>query len=168
MFVLSFQSCSSNNERYNIDTEEIIKLKGTKSYIVQLGNIVKNKKSTRNLELEQDKNLHPEIPSLLTASIRYLELNNIDYEEFFEDKNDVRIIIFAECVAELQWLSASVETRTSLGGCILEAIGLNAVLKKKAVTKVALKQVGKAILKKSIPYAGWAILAVDMAWCLYK
>lgn len=156
-FVLvSLSSCSSNDEALPSDTTETVK--GTSNFIAQLNSNVSS--SATRSESEEEI-----LPLIIKESIEYLNANNISYKEFFEDENDPQIAILAMGLAEYDKCYNLANTRTSVGGCVLEAIGVKDLVSG-AGAKIVAKQVGKALLKKAVPYVGWGIFAVDMAMCL--
>lgn len=61
-------------------------------------------------------------------------------------------------------ITQSVQTKTTPGGCLLQSLGLKDV--GKVAVKQLAKQVGKAVLKKAVPYVGWGLFAIEMACCL--
>lgn len=103
-----------------------------------------------------------EVLDVLSAeTFALLEANEIDLSEF-KGKDDLRLAVVGLALLELD--EDMISTRTSVGGCVLQAMGLDALLKKGA-KKAAAKLVAKAVLK-SIPYVGTAIVAVDFIWCM--
>lgn len=156
-------SCNNNDEFVSEQSENIeIELVGTNDYVSNIGCIIKQG-GTRSAEYEQDCL----VPLLVEESILFLNSNGIDYKEFFDDVSDPRIAVFAMALAEQEkYCQYGGLTRASVGGCVLEALGVKELVTSKAVTKAAVKAVGKAIVKKSVPYVGWGLFAVDMALCL--
>ena len=104
---------------------------------------------------------------LVEVSKLYLEYNDLDISIYFDDPYDYRIAVVAMALAELDRQPEAV-TKTTVGGCALEALGVDALVEgiKKIGAKAALKIVSKQVLKKAIPYVGWAIAAVDFAACI--
>ena len=79
---------------------------------------------------------------LLEASKEYLQSNDYDFEEDFETPDDPRITWVALAVAEYDLQSTS-QTKSTLGGCVLEALGVKEIINN--IGEGALK---KAALKK--------------------
>lgn len=95
------------------------------------------------------------ISELIDNCINFLNKNNIFYTDFCENTNDPRIAVITIGIAEYN-LSLKVQTRTTIGGCLLQSLGLKGVG----------KQFGKAVLKKAVPYVGWGLFAVETAMCI--
>lgn len=150
-------SCSSEDSTPDISSDKI-EIKGVPTYIAKIGEIVKHEE-TRSVVEEQTET----VPLLVKESIDFLRLNDIDYKEFFSDDSDPRIAVYAIAIAELQ-KSETIHptTRTSVGGCVLEGLGVRGLVSGKA----AVKAIGKVLVKRAIPYVGWGLFAIDMAMCL--
>lgn len=153
---ISVSSCSSENEIIDKDTQ-IERCIGTVEFITSLNDI---SISTKTVNIEDEK---AKVPAIVEASIEYLAKNGISYSEFCSDKTDPRIAVIAMGLAEYDQINI-IQTKTSFGGCVLEAVGVKEL--GKAGVKAAAKQIGKAVLKKAIPYVGWGLFAVDMVMCL--
>ncbi len=150
-------SCSSEDSTAEISSDKI-EIKGVPTYISRIGEIVKHEE-TRSVDEEQAET----VPLLVKESIDFLQLNDIDYKEFFSDNSDPRIAVYAIAIAELQKADTmKPTTRTSLGGCVLEGLGVRGLVTGKA----AVKALGKFIAKRALPYVGWGLFAIDMAMCL--
>lgn len=150
-------SCSSEDSSPEIFSDKT-EIKGVPTYIAKIGEIVKHEE-TRSVAEEQTEI----VPLLVKESIDFLRLNDIDYKEFFNDDSDPRIAVYAIAIAELQ-KSETVQpkTRTTVGGCVLEGLGVRGLVSGKA----AVKAIGKVLVKRAIPYVGWGLFAIDMAMCL--
>lgn len=155
---ISMSSCSSDNEIFDQthDTEDRNCI-GTAEFVTSLNNLLTST-PTRSIGDEETM-----IPALIEASIEYLSKNEISYTDFCSDKTDPRIAVIAIGLAEYDLIS-NIQTRTSFGGCVLQAVGVKDL--GKAGAKAAAKQIGKAVLKKAVPYIGWGLFAVDLAMCL--
>jgi len=104
---------------------------------------------------------------ILEASYIYLADNGYDFSEDFDSEDDPRIAWVAFGLAEydLHYCNA---TKTSIGGCVLQAIGVAGLVdkyKEKAV-KVLVKAIAKEVAKKIVPYVGAAITVGDFIWCM--
>ena len=160
-FAITMQSCSSDsyNEEPLSDVVEII---GTQDYVAGLNSVLKDG-LTKSVNDQEDTI----VPELLLLSKEYLNNNNIDYCEFFGDSEDDRIIVFALALAEYNKIVYyNSITRTTVGGCVLQAMGLRALVQGKGITRAAIISLGKAIAKKAVPYLGWGLFAIDMAMCI--
>lgn len=107
------------------------------------------------------------IAPLLAESIKYLADNGYDCLEDFETLEDPRITWVAMGLAELDL--AVPETRTTVGGCVLQAIGLDAALEKgltKKAVKKAIKKIAAKSVARAIPYVGEVLIAVDFVYCI--
>lgn len=58
-------------------------------------------------------------------------------------------------------------TRTTVGGCILQAVGVKEILTEPTV-KLAAKAIGKAVCKKAVLYIGWGLFAIDFVACVVE
>lgn len=156
-FVFNFSACSSNEEMENVPVKSKEQCIGTEKFITNLKSILSSR-PIRGIENEEAM-----VPELIESSIDFLNKNGISYEDFCQDKNDPRIAIIAMGIAEYT-ISETVQARTTVGGCLLQSLGLKGV-GEQSVKKIA-KQVGKAVLKKAVPYVGWGLFAVEMAMCI--
>lgn len=166
LFLFVGSSCTSDDNTPEIssvdNTPELpsdkIEIKGVPTYISKIGEIVKHEE-TRSVNEEQTET----VSLLVKESINFLQLNDVDYEEFFSDNSDPRIAVYAIAIAELQKTEAmQTTTRTSLGGCVLEGLGIRSLI----TGRGAVRAIGKIIARRAIPYVGWAFFAIDMAMCL--
>lgn len=157
LFCFIVTSCSSEDSTLETSSDKI-EIKGVPTYISKIGEIVKHEE-TRSVTEEQTET----VPLLVKESIDFLQLNDIDYKEFFTDNSDPRIAVYAIAIAELQKAETlQPTTRTTFGGCVLEGLGIRGL----ASGKVAVKVIGKVLIKRAIPYVGWGLFAIDMAMCL--
>lgn len=160
LLIFAATSCSSEYSIPELSSVEsdTMEIKGVPTYISKIGEIVKHEE-TRSVTEEQTET----VPSLIKASIDFLHVNNIDYKEFFNNDSDPRIVVYAIAIVELQKTETmQPTTRTSLGGCVLEGLGIRGL----ATGKAAVKAIGKVLAKRAIPYIGWGLFAIDMAMCL--
>lgn len=89
------------------------------------------------------------------------------FSEDFDSEDDPRIAWVAFGLAEydLHYCNA---TKTSIGGCVLQAIGVAGLLdkyKEKAV-KVLVMAIAKEVAKKIVPYVGAAVTVGVFIWCM--
>lgn len=104
---------------------------------------------------------------IMDASLIYLKDNGYDINDDFDSADDPRIAWVAFGLAEYDKLN-SLATKTSLGGCVLQAIGIAGLLEKykeKAI-KTLVKIIAKEVAKKAVPYIGAAITVGDFIWCM--
>ena len=131
------------------------------SYLSNL-NYILEKEGKLSVKEEQDS----VVPALVDASKDFLAVNEIDYSEFFANENDPRIAICALAIAEIQKYSLKgTKTRASVGGSVLEGLGIRE-LAMKGLTKSSVKIICMTAMKKTVPYVGWGLFAVDMAMFL--
>lgn len=158
--ILVFASCSNNDmgtdENTIAETED--EILGTSDFILGIKQIL-GSSLTRSVDEEEAI-----VVNLIEESKVYLTKNGINYSDIFPEESDARIAVLAMGIAEYDKQGMPSSTRTSLGGCVLEAIGVKDL--GKAGAKYIAKEVGKAVLKKAVPYIGWGLFAVDMAMCL--
>lgn len=151
-------SCSSTEDNILETPSDKTEIKGVPAYISKIGEIVKQEE-TRSVNEDQTET----VPLLIKGSINFLQLNDIDYKEFFSNDSDPRIAVYAIAIAELQKAETTqLTTRTSIGGCVLEGLGVRGLVSGRA----AVKAIGKVLVKRAIPYVGWGLFAIDMAMCL--
>jgi hypothetical protein len=106
---------------------------------------------------------------LSSETLFLLQLNEIDTTEFV-DENDPRLAIVGLALLEAEQ-AMKVSTRTSIGGCVLEAVGISALVeatKGKAVKFVA-KAIAKAaakVVSRAIPYVGAGLAVADFVLCM--
>lgn len=155
-----FVSCNKNEIPKEIDTDST-EILGTSEFLANLSYIKPT--LTKSGEITED-DAREMIASALEVSISYLEENNYDVSEVFS-LDDPRIIWVATGLAEYDKMYG-LETRTTVGGCILEAIGVNELVKS-SEKKVA-KAIAKQVVKKAIPYIGAALTAIDFIWCVVE
>lgn len=107
---------------------------------------------------------------MLLASETFLEANGITYEDLDVNEGDEVIAAIALCLVEyikdMDETSISL-TRTTVGGCILQAVGVKEILTEPTV-KLAAKAIGKAVCKKAVPYIGWGLFAIDFVACVVE
>lgn len=157
LLIFNFSACSSNDEIVNTPINNKELCVGTEEFITNIKSIVSSS-PTRSVGDEEAM-----LPQLIENSIKFLNENNLSYADFCKDENDPRIAVIAIGIAEYN-LSQKSQTRTTIGGCLLQSLGLKGVGEQsvKAITK----QIGKAVLKKAAPYVGWGLFAVEMAMCI--
>ncbi|MFV0391886.1 MAG: hypothetical protein ACK5KP_08410 [Paludibacteraceae bacterium] len=123
-----------------------------------------------------------EYKELIKLSHSFLLNLGIDIEEDGEFasliENDHRIILMAIVLSNIEISESDVSGRnndtrtlskipsiqkgTGVGNCLLEAVGINAL-----VNGAAKKVIAKKLLSRIVPYAGWAIAAIDFADCMW-
>ena len=81
------------------------------------------------------------------------------------DQDDPRLAIVAMAIADVDRINNNAAvSRTTFGGCVLEGLGVKGLVNgmgKKAAAKI----IGKFLLKRAIPYIGWALFAYDFIDC---
>ena len=157
LLMLNFSACSSNDEIENTPINDKKLCVGTEEFITSLKSIVSSS-PTRSVKDEEAM-----VPDVIESSIQFLNEQNTSYADFCEDQNDPRIAVIAIGIAEYN-LSQKAQTRTTVGGCLLQSLGLKGVGEQSV--KAVAKRVGKAVLKKAVPYVGWGVFAVEMAMCI--
>lgn len=105
------------------------------------------------------------IEPIMALSIAYLDANDYDISEDFDDPDDPRIAWVALALAEYDRIFLPT-TKTSVGGCVLQAIGVYEVLD--AMGKKLIKALAKQALKKAVPYVGAALTVVDFVLCMVE
>lgn len=162
--ILCFSSCSSDHDEIAIAESNEIREEnciGTDSFIASISKINSNKTRGGNINSEEDEK---KVVEMVEVAKVYLKSNGIDYTEYTSDPNDPRIAVFAMGLAEYDKIYLHPTSRTTLGGCILQSIGLKDLANKSL--RAFLKAMGKKVFVKFIPYAGWVIFTVDVSLCL--
>jgi len=121
---------------------------------------------TKSGEISEDE-ARAFMKPIMEAAHIYLADNGYDFTEDFDSEDDPRIAWVAFGLAEYDMLYCNA-TKTSLGGCVLQAIGVAGLLdnyKEKAV-KALVKIIAKEAAKKIVPYVGAAITVGDFIWCM--
>jgi len=156
---LLFSSCNvqpGEIERTNEQTSIV----GTEHFIASLSSA----KPVRFKSFDvTDEDARAMIEPIMILSKAYLEANEYDFTEDFDDPDDPRIAWVALALAEYD-RSYGIATKTSVGGCVLQAIGVGDLLHKGG--KKLAKAIAKQALKKAIPYVGAALLVGDFVWCM--
>lgn len=160
-------ACDSNSVDFpSINVEEDSEpIKGTTSYIQKLSNIKATEEFRSRSSVDEEEVSDVAIQSLVNISHDYLHANNIDMSDMFES-DDPRIAIVAMAIADIdKTLDNSSVTRTSIGGCVLEGLGVRGLVNGLG-KKAAAKAIGKLLLKRAIPYVGWGLFAYDFIDCM--
>lgn len=163
---LVFVSCNKFESKNLEETTESAKIEvvGTTQFLSNLSYLKPTLTKAGELTEEEAKIM---IAPLLAESIKYLADNGYDCLEDFETLEDPRITWVAMGLAELD-IDAT-ETKTTVGGCVLQAIGLDAALEKglaKKAVKKAIKKIAIKTVAKAIPYVGEVLIAADFVYCL--
>ncbi|MCQ2167429.1 MAG: hypothetical protein MJY69_02010 [Bacteroidales bacterium] len=164
---LVFSGCNKDSISEEVDLESIESSEavvGTSDYIAQLATLAPTLTKSGELS-EEDARIM--IAPLLAESIKYLADNGYDCLEDFETLEDPRITWVAMGLAELD-LDVP-ETKSTVGGCVLQAIGLDAALEKglaKKAVKKTIKKIATKAVAKAIPYVGEVLIAADFVYCL--
>lgn len=165
LIVVLFISCSTNID--DADNKQV-RYNGTNLFISKLlGEISASSKlrSSNEVTENSEDNIITE-DYLIENSKIYLAENDIDYTEFFEDPTDPRISILAMGIAEYDIIYLSEASTETPGTCVLQALGVKGLTN--LGIKAIAKKIGKAIVKKAIPYVGWGLFSVELAYCLYQ
>lgn len=154
---LIFTGCNkqevSNENEFSEEVESIV---GTPEFISQISTIAPSLTKAGEFSEEEIAEM---IAPVMQASLSYLTENGYNYEEDFESIEDPRIAWVALGLAEYDSM-----TKTTVGGCVLEALGVNEILK--AGGKQLAKIIAKQALKKAIPYVGAALAVADFVACV--
>lgn len=168
-----FSSCSDDNDIIN-EAPKTIKNK----LFTNSENLLLIKNLSNEYNKIQSRELKNNIPlidenyiKLYNNSINYLieegDLTRIEILSLFPDTYDQRVIITAIGLSENisynnsnNIENSSISYRSGVGNCVLEAVGINALV------KGAGKKVAAKVLSRFVPYAGWGLAAVDFADCM--
>ena len=131
----------------------------------KLSKLSSNYHTTNTRAMQQDNDsIDALVQQLVTNSRMLLQSNGIDVVKEFGSSNNPRIALAG--MALLEYDRYKFATRSTLGGCILEAAGVRGLFK--ASAKQAAKMITKAALKKAIPGIGWGLFFADLADCLLE
>lgn len=170
-----FNSCNTSSEDFaetrmteNIQPEGFEKVEAFKniSYpvIVKLSDMSENFSATDTRAInESNDSINVLVSELTQYSADVLYKIGIDVEAEFGNTNDPRIALAGLALIEYQE-SINAATRANVGGCVLQAVGVNDLYKKGV--KAAGKQIVKACVKKAVPYIGWGLTIADFANCM--
>lgn len=179
VFVLSFSSCSSDN---NIDsTNDLmnnIEERDQVPLFTNHQNLKLIKDLTQKVYAAQTKSesfdytaSSQEYIDLYNNSLDYLKIMGIDIDDLAQlsvVELDSRVIITALAISNYYEVYVYT-TKASVGGCLLDALGLKALLEGgagKIIAKKIAKQAAKKVLTKMVPYVGWGIAAYDFSDCM--
>ena len=169
LFIIFFGLMGCNTTKYEI-TEEYVE--GTQVFLGALQkHIKKYDLNTKSLEEAPE----PCMSEMVALSRDYLEVNDIDLSEYFEEE-DPRLAIVAMLIAEIDSTSQIQQedgpSFHDITTCLVEAVGLGAIfeaIEGKLTKQVAIaiaKKTAKKLAVKAIPYIGWGIAAYDFIDCL--
>ena len=94
------------------------------------------------------------------------ELRGISKEDLGIEDDEMLPIVAMSLLDYQKTMSPT--SRTTAGGCVLEALGVREVVNSagKGAAKYITKAVAKAVVKKAIPYIGWGWFAWDYIACV--
>lgn len=153
----------------NVETEPIESyentqsLTGVENFKTALQHLSQNSITRSNGEEPSED----EIKELATLSRVFLEENNITDEDLESVRDDEMVTLVALSLLDYDNV-VNPATRTTAGGCVLEALGVKEVVESlgKGATKKVVKVVVKKVVKKAIPYVGWVCFAWDYISCV--
>lgn len=161
---LVYVSCqNSENESdffKNIhDSKEVLGCGDFKKSLLQLSNS-SSTRTNSGMPSEED------IKNLVDLSQAFLLQNNITAEDLEIDDEEILVVV-AMSLLDYQKIVYS-STRTTAGGCLIEALGVREVVNSagKGAVKYVAKAVAKVALKRAIPYVGWGMFAWDFIACV--
>lgn len=160
--IFVYVSCQ-NSEDLVDNTENTDEIRGTQEYKQALIQLTQNSISRS----ENEDPTKEDIEKLVEISRDFLLQNNITSEDLNIGENDELIAVVAMALLDYQKSVAPI-SRTTAGGCVLEALGVREVVNSagKGAAKYVAKAVAKAALKKAIPYVGWGFFVWDYVACV--
>jgi hypothetical protein len=161
--VLVYVSCQSSDVEPIECTDDYDEMRGVQEYrqaLIQL-----NQSSMSRSEDEEPTK--EDIEQLVEISREFLLQNDITTEDLSIEENDEIIAVVAMALLDYQKSVTSI-SRTTIGGCVIEALGVKEVVKSvgKGAAKYVAKAIAKAALKKTIPYVGWGLFVWDYVDCI--
>ncbi len=167
-------SCSSNEDlnQMSEDSQVVKEFLGMNQFKKDVTPILKdlsekasNYNTVNTKALESDnKTIDRSVQELIVYSRNMLQENGVDVDSMFIDKNDPRIAMAGLAMMDYQKTANQISTRSTIGGCVLEAIGVRNLFK--SGVKRAAKQIAKLALEKAVPYVGWGLTIADFAMCM--
>lgn len=157
-------SCSEAGELPTLkeDAPEQSDLVSCEAYISDVKSVLSQPMTRSSVEeYNQDR-----ISLLVDISRQFLFDNGITPSDLDLQEEDPIIAVVALGLVETYQRSESLTLRTTVGGCVLEGLGVRSMFKGGA-KKIA-KKLAKVALKKAIPYVGWGIAALDFANCMME
>ncbi len=138
------------------------KLEGVEEYRTALIQLSQTSES-RN---EDEDPSAEDILNLIEYSREFLLLNGISKEDLGIEDDEMLPIVAMSLLDYQKTMSPT--SRTTAGGCVLEALGVREVVNSagKGAAKYITKAVAKAVVKKAIPYIGWGWFAWDYIACV--
>lgn len=106
------------------------------------------------------------ISLLVDISRQSLYDNGIAPSDLELQESDPILAVVALGLVETYQRGESLTLRTTVGGCVMEGLGVRSLFKGGA-KKIA-KKLAKVALKRAIPYVGWGIAALDFANCMLE
>lgn len=158
-----YVSCQNSESEPVVSVENAEEMKGAQEYkqaLIQL----KSSAMTRSSNEEPSKE---DVQELVEISREFLQQNGITGADLNIEENDEIMAVVAMALLDYQ-KSIDPMTRTTAGGCVLEALGVKEIVKSagKGAVKYVAKAVAKAALKKTIPYVGWGLFVWDYVACV--
>lgn len=163
--IFVYVSCQSYYVEPVENTEGCNEVRGVQEYRQALIQLTQSSIS-RSKDGEPTKD---DIEQLVEISREFLLENDITTEDLSIDENDEIIAVIAMALLDYQKSVAPI-SRTTVGGCVIEALGVREVVKSagKGATKYVVKAVAKAVVKKAIPYVGWGFFVWDYVACVIE
>ncbi len=164
--IFVYVSCQNSEIEPIEEPESALELKGVQEFRTALINL-SNGVNSRSFDEEPSQK---DIETLVEVSRDFLAQNDITKEDLDIEDDEMLAVV---AMALLDYQKTVVDqpvSRTTAGGCVLEALGVREVVNaagKGAVKKVA-KVAAKAVLKKAIPYLGWGLFIYDYVACVVE
>lgn len=161
--IFVYVSCQSSDVEPVENTESCDEVRGVQEYRQALIQLTQSSMSRS----EDEEPTKEDIEQLVEISREFLLQNDITTEDLSIEENDEIIAVVAMALLDYQKSVAPI-SRTTAGGCVLEALGVKEVVKSagKGAAKYVAKAVAKAALKKAIPYVGWGLFVWDYVACV--
>lgn len=161
--VITYSSCQSSESEPIENVENSQSLKGVEEFRASLIQLSQKSISRSTDEDPSEK----EIEELVNNSRDFLAKNDITNEDLDIEEDDEILAVVAMGLLDYQ-KTVNPISRTTTGGCILEALGVKDIVASagKSAVKYVAKAVANAALKKAIPYVGWGLFAWDFISCV--
>lgn len=175
LLVLTFSGCSQDSNVVQLSTEDNgTFLKELRSFKEQTKPIIDsladksfnyNTSSTRAMLLDNDT-LDVLVKHLAQETSTLLEASDIDTDSLYNEGGTERLAYIGLILLDYEKSFSNVQTRASIGECVLRGAGLGDLTVRTLERKAVLRIVIKAGLKRVVPYVGWGLFLGETAACL--
>lgn len=164
--IFLFTSCQSSDLEPTENKKEEEAIKGVKQFKSSLAKL-SNEVNSRSIDEEPSCK---DIELLIEISKNFLGENEISIEELGINDEEMLPVLAMAILDYQKTLIDAPASRTTAGGCVLEALGVKEVINAtgKGIAKKVAKAAAKAVLKRAVPYVGWGLFIYDYITCVVE